>query len=76
MILTSAVTILRHMPTRVSYAVWKGKEVTLFRLGSLLHRDFSLFVPIAGYVLDTADQFLDQLGNPVARLLYSVSLQW
>jgi hypothetical protein len=48
----------------------KAREVTLFRLGSLLHRDFSLFVPIAGYVLDTADQFLDQLGNPVGTAAY------
>jgi hypothetical protein len=48
----------------------KAAEVTLFSLGSLISRDFSLFVPIAGYVLDSADEFLGELGNPVGTATY------
>lgn len=48
----------------------KAKEVTLFSLGSLLDRDFSIFVPIAGHVLDTADTFLDQMGTPTGTATY------
>ncbi len=48
----------------------KAKEVTLFCLGSLLDRDLSLFVPIAGYVFDTMDKFLGSLENPTGIACY------
>lgn len=47
----------------------KAREVTLFCLGTLLERD-SIFVPIAGYVLEQVDGFLDKLGNPVGIPCY------
>jgi len=48
----------------------KSKEVTLFCLGSLLNRDYSIFVPIAGYMLDTVDEFAGSLGNPTGTACY------
>jgi hypothetical protein len=48
----------------------KAKEVTLFSLGNLINRDYSLFVPIAGYVLDSTDEFLGELGAPTGTSAY------
>ncbi|MBN1959412.1 MAG: permease [Deltaproteobacteria bacterium] len=41
----------------------KAKEVTLFSLGLLLTRH-RVFLPVAGFALDTADSFIGALGNP------------
>lgn len=48
----------------------KAAEVTLFSLGNLINRDYSLFVPIAGYVLDSADEFLGELGKATGTAAY------
>lgn len=48
----------------------KAKEVTLFCLGALLDRDYSMFVPIGGYVLETMDEFVGGLGNPIGTACY------
>ncbi len=48
----------------------KSREVTLFCLGSLLDRDYSVFVPIAGYIFDTVDEFAGSLGNPTGTACY------
>lgn len=42
----------------------KAKEVTLFCMGTLLHRD-SIFVPLAGYAFEQVDKFLGKLGDPL-----------
>lgn len=48
----------------------KAKEVTLFCLGALLDRDYSMFVPIGGSVLETMDEFVGGLGNPIGTACY------
>jgi len=48
----------------------KSREVTLFCLGSLLSRDYSIFVPIAGYIFDSVDEFIGGLGNPTGTACY------
>lgn len=48
----------------------KSREVTLFCLGSLLNRYYSIFVPIAGYIFDTVDEFIGSLGNPTGTACY------
>lgn len=48
----------------------KAREVTLFALGSLLYYNEAIFAPIAGYVFEKADQFLDKLGNPLGIACY------
>lgn len=48
----------------------KAKEVTLFCLGALLDRDFSMFVPIGGHVLDTMDKIVGNFGNPTGTACY------
>jgi hypothetical protein len=48
----------------------KAKEVTLFCLGSLLKEPFSIFVPMAGYIFNTLDKYLGELGNPVGVSCY------
>lgn len=47
----------------------KAREVTLFCLGTILHRD-SIFVPLVGYVYEQVDKFLGELGNPVGIPCY------
>ncbi|NLO39871.1 MAG: permease, partial [Ruminiclostridium sp.] len=48
----------------------KAAEVTLFSLGNLISRDYALFVPVAGYVMDSADEFLGELGKPTGTAAY------
>lgn len=46
----------------------KAKEVTLFCLGSLFMD--SIFIPIAGYVMEQTDRFLKDLGQPMGIACY------
>ncbi|MDP4093977.1 MAG: permease [Bacillota bacterium] len=48
----------------------KPKEVTLFCLGMLLMNEYRIFVPMAGYVFETVDSFIDNLGNPQGVACY------
>jgi len=48
----------------------KPKEVTLFCLGALMDRRWSIFTPLAGYALSEVDEFLGELGNPVGTSCY------
>lgn len=48
----------------------KPREVTLFCLGALLDRRWSIFTPLAGYALEDVDGFLGQLGNPTGTACY------
>lgn len=47
----------------------KAKELTLFSMGLLLSRH-RVFVPIAGYAMDTADAILGKLGTPQGIACY------
>ena len=47
----------------------KAREVTFFCAGLLFRRD-RIVVPIAGYVLETADSFLGELGKPEGIACY------
>ncbi len=48
----------------------KPKEVTLFCLGALMDKRWSIFTPLAGYALGQVDEFLGHLGNPVGTSCY------
>jgi len=48
----------------------KPKEVTLFCLGALLDKRWSIFTPLAGYALSEVDEFLGELGKPVGTACY------
>lgn len=48
----------------------KPREVTLFCLGALLDKRWSIFTPLAGYAFDAVDEFLGQLGNPTGTACY------
>ena len=48
----------------------KPEEVTLFCLGALLDKRWSIFTPLAGYALSEVDEFLGNLGNPVGTSCY------
>lgn len=46
------------------------KEVTLFCLGLLLHTDYRMFVPMAGFALREGDRMLCELGRPTGTATY------
>lgn len=48
----------------------KSKEAMMFSLGSLLHHDFSLCVPINGQIFKDMDEYLGELGTPVGTATY------
>lgn len=48
----------------------KPEEVTLFCLGALLDKRWSIFTPLAGYALSEVDEFLGELGKPVGTSCY------
>ncbi len=48
----------------------KAREVMMFSLGSLLHSEFSLCVPINGQIFADMDAYLGELGNPVGTACY------
>lgn len=48
----------------------KPKEVTLFCLGMLMDKRWSIFTPLAGYALSEVDEFLGELGNPIGTSCY------
>lgn len=48
----------------------KPREVTLFCLGALLDRRWSIFTPLAGYALEDVDGFLGRLGDPTGTACY------
>ena len=48
----------------------KAKEAMMFSLGSLLHSEFSLCVPVNGQIFMDMDAYLGQLGNPVGTACY------
>lgn len=48
----------------------KAKEVMMFSLGSLLHPDYSLCIPINGQIFSDVDKFLGELGTPVGTATY------
>ncbi|TAH68624.1 MAG: permease [Anaerolineaceae bacterium] len=48
----------------------KAKEAMMFSLGSLLHSEFSLCVPMNGQIFSDMDKYLGRLGNPVGTACY------
>ncbi len=48
----------------------KPREVTLYCLGALLSRQYSIFAPLAGYTFEAADEFLGELGEPEGTACY------
>lgn len=48
----------------------KAKEAMMFSLGSLLHSEFSLCVPISGQIFNDMDAYLGKLGTPVGTSCY------
>lgn len=48
----------------------KPREVTLFCLGALLDKRWSIFTPLAGHAFEAVDEFLGQLGKPVGTACY------
>jgi hypothetical protein len=48
----------------------KAKEAMMFSLGSLLHSEFSLCIPVNGQVFKDTDAYLGELGEPVGAACY------
>lgn len=48
----------------------KAKEAMMFSLGSLLHSEFSLCIPINGQIFKDMDEYLGELGKPVGAACY------
>lgn len=48
----------------------KAKEAMMFSLGSLLHSEFSLCVPVNGQIFADMDAYLGELGEPTGTACY------